>query len=909
MTEERKNQKQEGSKVKTFPVSFALGEIKENITITTNSASNTSKEQKRFGDQSKTIKKKDTNTITKPSKDQIINQAFKFHSQGNIKEAAKNYQYFINQGFSDHMVFSNYGAILRDLGNLQDAELYTRKAIKINPNYALAYSNLGNVLKDLGKSQDAELSYRKAIQINPNYADAHYNLGIILKELGNLQDAELSYRKAIQINPNYADAYSNLGNVLKDLDNLQDAELSYRKAIQINPSYADAYSNLGNVLKDLGNLQDAELSYRKAIQINPDYAEAHFNLGNLLKDLGKLQDAELSYRKAIQIKSDYAEAHYNLGIILKDLGNLQDAEFYNRKAIQIKPDYAEAHFNLGIILKDLGNLQDAEFSYRQAIQIKPDYADAYSNLGNVLKDLGKLKDAELSYRKAIQIKPDYAEVYSNLGNVLKDLGNLQDAEFSYRKAIQIKPDYADAYSNLGNILKELSNFTDAINQFKDALKLNNELTSAQTGLMSTQGNICDWSDEETHNKWLKSLGIKGKAINPWGLLSLEDNPLNHLKRSKKFYKEKYVRATQYIKPSPKSLIHIGYFSADFRTHPVMQLIAPLLELHDKYRFKIYLYSFAPKEDEYTERAKKSGCIFRNIKNLNDIEAVELARSDQLDIAVDLMGYTRHNRMPIFSYRVAPIQINYLGYIGSIGSDTIDYIIADKITIPREYEKFYSEKVIRMPNCFICDDHKKEITKESISRKDFNLPDQGFIFTCFNNNYKITKKEFNIWMNLLRKVEGSVLWLYKSNQLSMNNLYKEASKRKIDRDRIIFAEKLPMSKHLARHSLGDLALDTFNCNGGKTTCDALLAGLPLLTKIGQSFTARMSASLLTSLGLPELITYSESEYEDKALYIASNSEEIIRLKSKLNKSKETSPLFNSKLFTQDLENIYLDLVKK
>jgi len=266
-------------------------------------------------------------------------------------------------------------------------------------------------------------------------------------------------------------------------------------------------------------------------------------------------------------------------------------------------------------------------------------------------------------------------------------------------------------------------------------------------------------------------------------------------------------------------------------------------------------------------------------------------------------------MPIFSYRVAPIQINYMGYIGTIGSDTINYIIADNIIIPREYEKFYSEKIIRMPNCFICIDHKKEITKESISRKDFNLPEQGFIFTCFNNNYKITKKEFNIWMKLLSKIEGSVLWLYKSNQWSMNNLYKEARKREVDPDRLIFAERLTLKNHLARCSLGDLALDTFNCNGGTTTSDALWAGLPVLTKIGQSFAARASASLLTSIGLSELITYSESEYEEKAMYIARNPEEIIRLKSKLIKGKETSPLFNSELFTKDLESIYLDLVQK
>ncbi len=680
MTEREIDQERDKPEVKTFPVPFALEEIKKNITIT-------------------------TKTTSKTSKEQIINQAFKFHSQGNISEAAKYYQYFINQGFKDHRVFSNYGLILKNL----------RKSIK------------------------AEILIRKAIELNPNYAEAHSNLGSILKDLGNLQDAELSTRKAIELKPDFANAHCNLGNILSDLGNLQDAEISQRKAIDLKPDFAQAHSNLGAILKDLGKLKDAELSTRKAIELKPDFAQAHSNLGAILKDLGKLKDAEISQRKAIELKPDFAQAHSHLGNTLRDLGNLKDAEISQRKAIELNPDFAEAHSNLGNTLRDLGNLQEAEISQRKAIELNPDFAQAHSHLGNTLKDLGNLKEAELSTRKAIELKPDFAQAHSNLGNTLKALDNLQEAEFSYRKAIELKPDFADAHYNLGNLLKDLGDFHDAINQFKKALKLNNQSSLAKTALIATKGIICDWSDEGTHNMWLKSLGIKGKPIPPWELFSIEDNPLNHLERSKNFYKKNFIRPTKKIKSSKKNIIHIGYFSADFLNHPVMQLIAPLLELHDKSRFKIYLYSFVPKEDEYTERAKKSGCIFRNITKLNDIEAVELARNDELDIAVDLMGYTRNNRMPIFSYRVAQIQINYMGFNASVGSDTIDYIIADKITIPRESEKFYSEKIIRMPNCFLCNDNKKVIYKESIFRKDFNLPDQGFIFTCFNNNYKITKK--------------------------------------------------------------------------------------------------------------------------------------------------------------------------
>ncbi len=343
----------------TFPVPFALGEIKENITI-------------------------NTNNPTKPSKEQIINKAIQFHLKGNITEATKYYQYCIKQGFKDPDVFSNYGVILKNLGKLKDAALSYRKAIKIKPDYAEAHSNLGNILRDLGHLKDAELSTRKAIELNPNFAEAHYNLGTILI----------------------------------DLDKLEDAELSTRKAIELNPDFAEAHSNLGTILIDLGKLQDAESSTRKAIELNPDYAEAHYNLGVLLNDLGKLKEAELSTRKAIEIKPDLADAHHNLGIILRNLGKLQDAEISTRKAIELNPNFANAHSNLGVLLNDLGKLKEAELSTRKAIEIKPDLADAHHNLGIILRNLGKLQEAELSYHKAIELDPKNKSIENNLLNLL-----------------------------------------------------------------------------------------------------------------------------------------------------------------------------------------------------------------------------------------------------------------------------------------------------------------------------------------------------------------------------------------------------------------------------------------------------------------------------------------------------------
>ena len=769
------------NKSKAFTVPFTLDEIQKNINFSTRSKNSDSKEE-------------------------IMQKAFRYHSQGNLLEATKYYQKFIDQGFKDHKVFSNYGNILKDDGNREEAELLYRKAIDINPKFSIAYYNLGNILKDLGR----------------------------------LDEAELSLRKAIKLNPNFAEGYDNLGNILKDLGRLDQAELSLRKAIELNPNFANAYMNLGGLLRDLNKLQEAEMLTKKAIILNPTSAFCHLNLGCILSDLNKLKEAESSLRKAIKLKPNLAEAHYNLG--------------------------------------------------------------------NTLRDIGKIKEAESSFNKAIELNKNFLEAYTNVGNLLYNSGKLKEAKSLHLQAIKLNPNFSIAYSNLGHMYKDSGNFNDAIKLYKQTLKVDKNSSSAKFGLITSKANICDWSEQNTQNNWLKTLGIVGSAVNPWDLFSLEDNPLKHLKRSRNLYKEKYVREESKITINRKKKIHVGYFSSDFRAHPTMYLINSIFKLHDKSKFNIYLYSFTPKEDEITNLVKNSGCIFRDIRELNYEEASELARNDNLDIAIDLNGYIKHNRMSIFSYRVAAIQINYLGYPGTVGADTIDYILADNIIIPTEYEMFYSEKIIRMPNCYQCNDNQKDISKRTISRKDHKLPDKGFVFTCFNNNYKITQREFNIWMRLLKMKSGSVLWLYKSNQWSMKNLHKEAVKRNVDPKRLIFADRIPLKDHLRRHCLGDLAIDTFNCNGHTTTSDALWAGLPVLTKLGESFAARVSASLLNSIGIPELITFSEKEYEEKALYIANNPLELRRLKSKLAKSRDKSSVFNSELFTRNLENKFNELVR-
>ena len=725
---------------------------------------------------------------------------------------------------------------------------------------------------------------------------------------GNLLKASKYYKYFIDqgfINP---EAFVNYAIILKDLGKSKEAEILTRQAIKIRPDLADAYLNLGNILLSLDKLKEAETSTLKAIKLNPKLAIAHNNLGQICLGLDKLKEAEISTRTAIQLDPNLAIAHNNLGKILIQIENFKEAEISIRRAIELKNDYSDAFSNLGVILNQLNKSKEAEVSLLNAIKLNPKLAIAYDNLGNTLRDLGRLEEAEKSIHKAIQLDPKLASAYNNLGNILRDLGRLKEAEILTRNAIKLNPKSSKLYINLGNILKDIGEFEEAVKFYKKGTQLDKYSSKAKEGLIACKSLICDWSEEETQQDWLKTLGIKGDPVITLGLIYIEDDPLKQLKRSINFSSKRNYQNINLIEKVSKSKIHIGYFSSDFRAHPTMYLISEVLRLHDKSKFEIYLYSFPPQEDKFTRMIKENGCIYRDIKEINDNEAIQIAMDDKLDIAIDLMGYIKYNRMDIFSKRVAPIQINYLGYPGSLGSETIDYIIADNIIIPKEYEQFYSEKVIKMPYCYQCNDNNKEICKEPISRQMFNLPEKGFVFICFNANNKIRKREFDIWMNLLKNVKGSILWLYKSNEWSKSNLFKEAKKRNVDPNRLIFADYLPLKQHLSRYTLGDLGLDTFNFNGHTTTSDALWAGLPVLTKIGESFAARVSSSILSALGVPELITYSDEEYETKALRLANEPDELMRLKIKIENSRHTSPLFDSELFTRDLETKFNQLLK-
>ena len=543
-----------------------------------------------------------------------------------------------------------------------------------------------------------------------------------------------------------------------------------------------------------------------------------------------------------------------------------------KQSLKIKPDYAKAYNNMAIALNAKGDSEAAVDSCKQALKLEPDYADAYNNMGIALNDKGDPEAAIDSYKQAIRIKPHDAEVYNNMGVALVEKGELNAGIKSYEMALGIKPDYQDA---LVNKLKQ-------------------------------QSRICDWTALKEDQNLIAKLGISTESLSPLSILPLEDSPKRHRVRSEILTKKLHGYKTPLppaAKPSQKpQRLRIGYFSADFCEHPVAYLMAKVLETHDRKRFEVYGYSIGPaKDDDMRQRLIEAFDVFIDVHNMTDLDVALLARQDKIDIAIDLTGYTKYHRAGIFAYRAASVQINYLGYPGTMGADFIDYIIADQNLIPMDSQKFYSEKPIYLPHHYQAQDNTLSISNDTPSRLDLGLPDKGFIFCAINNSYKIRMPEFDVWMRLLSHVDGSVLWLLESNKFVKDNLLKEAQARGISAERLVFAQGVSHETYLAQFRRADLYLDTFNYNAGATASNALWAGLPVLTKLGRGYTARMAGSLLTSIGLPELATHSEEDYESLALALATNPERLAQIRRTLADNRLSTPLFDTALFTKHLEN--------
>lgn len=621
--------------------------------------------------------------------------------------------------------------------------------------------------------------------------------------------------------------------------------------------------------------------------------------------LGRLDSAITRYDKAIALAPDYFEAYNNRGIAQKDCQRLAEALTSFDRSIELNPGYTKAYVNRGIVLGKLKRADEALRDFDTAIRLDPTSAEAYNNKGNVLLTMNRAADALLQFEKAIGRKAGFASAFINRGNALAALKRWDDAVASYDHGITLSPGDATAFRNRGAALNKLKRPDEALASYRRAHEMKPDSGKDLAEVRYLEAHLCIWTSVDA---FLESpvADMSSKAVPPFYMLRFDDNPQRQLECAKAWAEEQFgfIAPAKVNRQRSGGKIKIGYFSADFHNHATMYLMARLFELHDKSRFEIHAFSYGPDvQDEMRLRLLNAVDAFHQAGHMSDEEVARLARQASIDIGVDLKGYTEDSRIGIFAHRTAPVQVSYLGYPGTMGASFIDYIIADPITIPPEYQQFYTEKVAYLPNCYQVNDNLRVISDRVFNRSELGLPEDGFVFCCFNNNYKITPDEFDIWMRLLSTVEGSVLWLLKDNDGVANNLRSEAVKRGIAPHRLVFADRMPLADHLARHRCADLFLDTFNYNAHTTASDALWAGLPVVTKLGASFAARVAGSLLHAAGIPELIAETPQAYEMLALELAINPAELAEVKSRLAQNLLASPLFDAELSARAMEAVY------
>ena len=607
---------------------------------------------------------------------------------------------------------------------------------------------------------------------------------------------------------------------------------------------------------------------------------------------------------------DYAEAFNNRGNTLKELGRFDEALASFDVAIVLLPHYAAGHLNRAIVLRMAGRLSEALAANDLAIRCDPNLPQAFTNRGNVLQQLNRFAEALADHERAIALDPRFAQAHLNRGNVLQSLARLPEAIASLDQAIALAPHLSMAHRNRGTVLKRLRRLDDALASFEAAFAQDPRDAIALSETLALEAQMCRWTAPGRKAELLRRVR-QGATIPPFHLLALADDAALQRANARRWSEIHFPPqpAARPATPRPRQgRIRVGYFSADFYNHATMALMIRMLELHDKARFEVHAFSYGPQvQDAVRQRVAAAVDGFHDISTLSDEAAARFARDRDIDIAVDLKGHTENGRLGIFAWRAAPCQIGYLGYPGTTGADYIDHLLADRTIAPADRQADYCERLLHLPGSYQINDSARAIAAHRPTRSELGLPEQGFVFCSLNNSYKITPAEFDIWMRLLARVEGSVLWLLEDNAWAAANLRREAEARGIAANRIVFAPRVSVPEHLARQACADLFLDTFMVNAHTTASEALWAGLPVLTRLGDSFVARVAGSLLHAIGLPELVTESAEAYEELAYDLATDPVRLAGIKAKLATNRDAAALFDTARATRNIEDQFAALV--
>jgi predicted O-linked N-acetylglucosamine transferase (SPINDLY family) len=731
-----------------------------------------------------------------------------------------------------------------------------------------------------GRLQDALSIFQQILQANPNVGEAWNGLGYVFFQNNQRHEAAHCFRQAIQQQPNVAAYHYALGTTLHHLEQCDEAARAYERTLELDPTETRVFSNLGAIFTEQGRFEEAERLFERALAARPDNAMAYVNLGNLRKRQKRHDDAIDAYQTAIRLNPIFHLPYYNLGTLhLDDRKNFDEAQAWLMKAHELHPNGALIMHNIGLTYQVQGNARAAESWYRRALERNPQLFESCKNLGLIAFEREELRLAEKHLHQAAALRPGDAETQNYLGGVYQKTKELDKSLHHFQAALRLKDNYIDALNNL----------------------------------LQLKQYLCDWSDMDALvAQQRRALHEDPEArISPFSILSIESTAEEQLRAAEQWVRIVHAPMRRLrdklafpVRREPRSRLKVGYLSGDFFNHAVAYLMGELFELHDRAGFECFAYSYGPDDKSDVRRRLMTTCD--HFRELRDASAEEVARAihdDGVDILVDLKGHTGYDRTSIMTLRPAPIQVEWLGYPGTMGGDAFDYVIADDFIVTPEAEPYFSEKVVRMPGCYQINDRKRTIHERTPSRAECGLPEQGFVFCDFNRPFKFTPTLLDQWTMFLREIPGSVLWLLFETPWAEQNLRREAAARGVDPQRLIFAPHRALPEHLARYRLADLCLDTYPYTSHTTASDALWAGCPLVTRVGPTFVTRVAGSILRAAGLPELITYSIADHDALVLDLARHPDKLRAIRAKLAAQRDTCALFDSPRFTRELEWAY------
>jgi protein O-GlcNAc transferase len=839
-----------------------------------------------------------------------LRNARELAGRGQLREAESLCEEILRRHPGDSQALLLQGVIELQTGRARAAAASIAAALQRDRSQAVAHALLGDALLELNEPRAALESYEAALRLDPKLEALHFGRANALLDLRRAGEALAGYDQFLRGEPRHAEAWFSRGNALLELRRHDLAVDSYDRAIQARPAYAAAFNNRGSALLSLQRPEQALASFQAAASIDPRCAEAFNHSGSALRVLRRAAEALQAIDRAIELRADFAEAHCNRGHALRDLRCAHEALVSYDRAIELRPDLAAAACGRGDALLDLCRPAQALAAHEQAIRLRPDDADAHNSRGNSLRSLGRSAEALACYEEALRLDPNHAVAHFNRGALLMEFDRRSgEALGSLDRALQCKSNLAPALRMRGDLLLALGRPESAAAAFADLLGVDADFDYAAGALLHAKQQCADWSITiPSAGRERVELGVlDGKRIDsPFSFLAVSDCTAAQRQCARTYVADRCAS----IAPLGSNgrfrheRIRLGYLSADFRAHAVSYLLAGVFELHDRERFETIAISLRPEEASPTgQRVKAAFGTFVDVSGQTDLQAAQLMRTMEIDIAVDLTGFTHGCRPRLLAYRPAPIQVNYLGFPGTAGAPYMDYILADAFVIPPDRQSLYDEQVVYLPDCFQPNDAGRAVSGWSPTRAESGLPEHAFVFCCFNNTYKINAALFDVWMRILDRAPASVLWLLGATDPIRANLRREALTRAVDPQRLVFATRRPYAEHLARLRLADLFLDTMPFNGGTTVSDALWAGVPVLTRVGEALAARMAGSLLRTVGLPELIAQTTAQYESMAVDFARRPPMLQRLRERLNEQGRGSALFDTSRMRRHLESAY------